>query len=60
MNEVKENPLNCFVMANGIAKETIEHIYHERGANEVLSDIELDKVLDAVKILEITKRNGVA
>lgn len=46
----------CMRMAEAMAKSTIKHIMED--CHEELTDIEIDKVLDAVRIIEICKRNG--
>lgn len=52
------NAVESMKKACVMAHSTIEHIMQHCG--EELTDIEIDKVLDAVRIIDMCKKNGVA
>lgn len=59
MTETKETaPMGHMAMACRMAKDTIENIYSGHETGEALSDIDIDKVLDSVKILSIAGGKG--
>ena len=45
----------CYDHAKACAKATIEHIYHHCAGDEGLSDVDIDKVRDALQCLMYIK-----
>lgn len=56
---ISEEKRLCTDMALTMAGDTIKSIYSEHTNGKALSDVDIDKVLDAVKIIDILGRNGV-